>query len=138
MVILLRIHQPDNFEYHNSLKFSFINIRGLHSNFVGYESLLESNSSDILALSETNLDDSVDSGNFSVRGYLSLIRKDSVTHIHGLAVCVKEGLPFAWDVPLENSQNSDLCFRLALYSLNQNHLLMYLSLETVTSIIKTG
>ena len=97
---------------------------------------LESNSSDILALSETNLDDSVDSGNFSVRGYLSLIRKDSVTHIHGLAVCVKEGLPFAWDVPLENSQNSDLCFRLALYSLNQNHLLMYLSLET--SIIKTG
>ena len=74
MVILLRIHQPDNFEYHNSLKFSFINIRGLHSNFVGYESLLESNSSDILALSETNLDDSIDSGNFSVRGYLSLIR----------------------------------------------------------------
>ena len=43
------------------------------------------------------------SGNFSVSGYLSLIRKDSATYIHGLAVYVKEGLPFAQDLPLENS-----------------------------------
>ena len=61
------------------------------------ESFLESNSSDILALCETNLGDSVDFGNFSMRGYLPLIRKDSVTHMHGLAVYVKEGLPFPWD-----------------------------------------
>ena len=47
-------------------------------------------------------------GNFSVRGYLPLIRKDSGTHMHGLAVYVKKGLPFAWDLSLEN------CFRLAL------------------------
>ena len=60
------------------------------------------------------LDDSIDSGNFSVRGYLPLIRKDSITHMHGLAVYVKEGLPFAWDVSLENSADSHLCFRLAL------------------------
>ena len=33
----------------------------------------ESNSPDILALCETNLDDFIDSGNFSVRGYLPLI-----------------------------------------------------------------
>ena len=54
--------------------------------FYDCESLLESNSPDILALGETNLDDSIDSGNFSVRGYLPLIRKDSTTHMHGL-VC---------------------------------------------------
>ena len=44
------------------------------------------NSPYILAICETNLDDSIDSGNFSVTGYLPLIRKDSTTHIHGLAV----------------------------------------------------
>ena len=34
--------------------------------------------------------------------------------MHGLAVYVKEGLPFALDVPLENSADSYICFRLAL------------------------
>ena len=34
--------------------------------------------------------------------------------MHGLAVYVKEGLPFAWDLPLENSADAYLCFRLAL------------------------
>ena len=34
--------------------------------------------------------------------------------MHGLAVYVKEGLPFAWDLSLENSSDSYLCFRLAL------------------------
>ena len=48
-----------------------------------------------------------------MRGYLPLIRKDSSTHMHGLAVYVK-GLPFAWDLSLENSADSYLCFRLAL------------------------
>ena len=67
------------------------------------ESFLESNSPDILALCETNLDDSIDFGNFSVRGYLPLTRKDSSTHMHDLTVYVKEGLPFAWDLSLENS-----------------------------------
>ena len=72
------------------------------------ESFLELNSPDILALCKTNLDDSIDSGNFSVRGYLPLIRKDSSTHMHGLAVYVKEGLPFAWDLSLKNSAVSFL------------------------------
>ena len=35
--------------------------------------------------------------------------------MHGLAVCVKEGLPFAWDLSLENSVDSYLCFRIALF-----------------------
>ena len=115
MAILSKACKPDNFESHNSLKLSFMNIRGLRSNFVDCESFLESNSPDILALCETNLDDSIDSGNFSVTGYLPLIRKDSSTHMHGLAVYVKEGLPFAWDLSLENSADSYLCFRLALH-----------------------
>ena len=114
MTILPKACKPDNFELHNSLKLSFTNIRGLRSNFVDCESFLESNSLDILALCETNLDDSFDSGNFSVTSYLPLIRKDSSTHMHGLAVYVKEGLPFAWDLSLENSADSCLCFRLAL------------------------
>ena len=114
MAILSKACKPDNFESHNSLKLSFTNIWGLCSNFVDCESFLESNSPDILALYETNLDDSIDSGNFSVRGCLPLIRKDYSTHIHRLAVYVKEGLPFARDLSLENSADSYLCFRLAL------------------------
>ena len=106
MTILSKACKPDNFESHNSLKLSFTNIRGLHLNFVDCKSFLESNSPDILALCETNLDDSIDSGNFSVRGYLPLIQKDSGTHIHGLVVYVKEGLPFARDLSLENSADS--------------------------------
>ena len=68
MAILSKACKPDNFELHNSLKLSFVNIRGLCSNFADCESFLESNSPDILALCETNLDDAIDSGNFSVRG----------------------------------------------------------------------
>ena len=91
MAILSKACKQDNFESHNYLKLSFTNIRCLRSNFVDCKSFLESNSIDILALCETNLDDSIDSGNFSVRGYLPLIRKDSSTYMHGLAVYVKEG-----------------------------------------------
>ena len=114
MAILSKACKPDNFESHNSLKRRFTDIRGLHLNFVDCESFLESNSPDILALCERNLDDSIDSGNFFVRGYLPLIQKDSSTRMHGLAVYVKEGLPFARDLSLKNSPDSYLCFRLAL------------------------
>ena len=113
MTILSKACKPDNFDSCNFLKVSFTNIRDLCSNFVDCEYFLESNSPDILALWETNLDNSIDSGNFSVRGYLPLIQKDSSTYMHGLAVYVKEGLPFAWDLSLENSADSYLCFRLS-------------------------
>ena len=75
MAILSKACKPDNFESHNSLKLSFTNIQGLRSNFVDCKYFLELNSFDILALYEPNLDDSNDSGNFSVRGNLLLIRK---------------------------------------------------------------
>ena len=78
------------------------------------ESFLESNSPEILALYGTNLDDLIDCGNIFVRGYLPLIRKDSSTQTHGLAVYIKEVLPFPHNSSLENSADSYLCFWLAL------------------------
>ena len=87
MATLSKACKPGNSESHNSLKLSFTNIRGLRSNFVDCESFLESNSPTFL-LCETKLNDSIDSGNFSVGGYFPFIRKDSSTHMHGLAVYV--------------------------------------------------
>ena len=110
MAMLSKACKADNFESQNSIKLSFTNIPGFLSDFVDCESFLESNSPVILALCKTNLDNSIDSGNFSVRGYLPLIRKDSGTHMHGLAVYVKEGLSFAQDLSLENSADCYLCF----------------------------
>ena len=114
MAILLKAYKLDHLELHNSLKLSFTNTWGLRSNLVECKPFLESNSRDNLALCETNLDDSIDSGNFSMRGYLPLIQKDYSTHMHGLAVYLKEGLPFARGLSIENSADSYLCFWLAL------------------------
>ena len=80
-----------------------MNIRGLHSNSVGCESSHESNSPNILALLETNLEVLIDSGNFSVTGYLPLTQTDSLTHMHDLGNYVKEGLPLKLDLSLGNS-----------------------------------
>ena len=112
MAILSKACKPDSFESHNSLKLSFTNIRGLRSNFVDCESFLESNCPAILAICEVNPDGPIDPGNFFVRGYLPLNRKDSSAHMHGLTVYVKEGLPFAPESSLENPADFYLCFRL--------------------------
>ena len=113
------------------------------------------------------MDDSIHSGNSSMRGYLVLIRKDSSTHIHGLAVYVKKGLPFAQDLSLANSADSYSCFLLVCFTqcltsffsidhllhlyarflilhyltqmrVSQSTHLLCLSLNTLTSIIKTS
>ena len=97
VAILSKGCKPDNFESQNSPKLSIANICGFCLNFIECESFREWNSPDILALYETNLDDSIDSGK-----YLPLILSDSITHIHDLAVYVKEELPLAQDVSLEN------------------------------------
>ena len=68
MAILSEGCRAGSFEPYNSLNLSFTNILGLCSNFFECESFLESNSPDIV-----DLDESFDSGNFSVRGYLPLI-----------------------------------------------------------------
>ena len=82
MAILSKACKPVNFESRNSLKLSFNEYSRL-----SFEAFLESNSPDILALCETNLDNSIDSGNFSVRGYLPLIRKDSIAHMQSRSLC---------------------------------------------------
>ena len=111
----------------NSLKLRFRNIWGLLSNFFVSKSFLESNSPDILAQCETNLDDLIDSGNFSVRGYLLLIQKYSSTHMHGLAAYGKDGVSFERDLSLENSADSYLCFRLVLVHLVSYFFILYQS-----------
>ena len=73
MTILSKGCKSNNFESHNSLKLSFINIRDPRTSFVDFESFLKSNCPDILTLCETNLDASFDSSNLSVKGYLPLI-----------------------------------------------------------------
>ena len=89
MAMLSKGRKPDKFES-RTLKLRFINILGP----------LKSNSSDIPALCETNLDDASDFGNFSLKGYLSLIpKKDSL--MHGPAVYLKEGVPFSRDLSPE-------------------------------------
>ena len=65
---------------------------------------LSRNSLDTLTLCETNLDDSIDSRNFSARGYLPIVQKDFVTYKYVIAVYVKEGLPFARDFPRKLSR----------------------------------
>ena len=125
MAILSKGCKPDNFETHKSLKLSFMNTQGLHFNFAECESFLESNSTNILALCETNLDDSIDSDNFSMSVYLTLIQKDSITIMHSPVIYMKEGLPFAQDLSSENSPDSYLCLQPALLQSASHFLLFY-------------
>ena len=69
MAILSKGCKRDNFESHNSLLQTFV----FHLNFVECQYFFESSSPNILVLCETNFDDSIDSGNFSVTDYLPLI-----------------------------------------------------------------
>ena len=134
------------------------------SNFIKCKFFLES-SSLILALCGANLDHSIHFSNFSARGYLLLIWKDSVTAMNGLAVYVWKGLFFAQDLSLENpclcfqlgfiplmsyffflywSMSSFLCIIFDAISSNidrfsqSSNLPRHLSLETLSSIIRTG
>ena len=78
----------------NSLKLSFRNISGFHSNFVKCVNLsFNQTPPDFLFLCKINLDDSINSGSFC-EGLSSFNLKDSVTHMHGFAVYMKKDLPF--------------------------------------------
>ena len=97
----------------------------------------------------------------SVKGYLPSIRKDFVNRIHGLAVYVKEGVSFAKELTLKNSEDSYFysvnyflfSYQLPFYSLQKfanavsSNIEKVLSInlsanalffETVTSIIRTN
>lgn len=111
MAIFLKVCKLINFETHNSLELSFSDLRGFCCNFVRCESFLEWDSPNVLALCETNLNNSNDSSNFSVRGYLPLIQKDSFTHMHDMSVDAKEELlRFARELSLKNCDDTYLCF----------------------------
>ena len=69
----------------------------------------KSNLSGTPTLRKENFEDSANSSNFSVRGFLPLIQKDSVTNTYGLAVYVR-----AKDLSLETSEDSYLYFWLVL------------------------
>ena len=83
-------HKPENFETHSSQKHILTNIWGLF-----FSILLDVN----LSLNQTLLTFTIDSNNFSVKGYLPLIQKDSLT----LVCLVLHGLRFAQDLSLGNS-----------------------------------
>ena len=154
MALLSKNCKPDNSKPHKSIKRSFSNTQVLCSNFLEYEFSPESNSPYIFVLCETKLLESID--------YLPLMRKDSVSHMHGLAVCLKERLLIAQDLSLETSVDSYLFFRLvSLHSIllifplsitffvlmhcfwlvrssPSTYLLICLSLETLRFILRTG
>ena len=82
--------------------------------------------------------------------YAFCFLKDYITHMHGFTVYVNKWLPFAWDLSLENSEVSYLCFRLPSYFFfchQSSHLsfctvfdvilskIMHLSLKILTAII---
>ena len=89
-----------------SFSLSFTIIRGLRGNFSHVESFLTNSSPDILAICKTNLDPSISSSDFGVPGHLSLNRKDSLIHMHGLC--------FSRELNLESSDESYICLRLSL------------------------
>ena len=104
MAILSKACKTDNFQSHNSLKLSSTNIEvfvriSLDENLSWNLALLT-----FLLYIEADLDDSLDSSNFSVR--------DSFAHMHGLTNCLKDALSFPRD--FSNSADSYSCFRLAL------------------------
>ena len=81
---------------------------------------------------------------FYLRATLTLnvfTQKDSSAHMHDLTVHVKEGLPFTWDLSLENSADSYLYFRLALLQSMSYFFFLYwspLSLCTVFDSISSN
>ena len=162
MAILSKVYVLDNFKLQNSLKLSFTNIRGFPSNFVGCESFLESNFPDIFALCETNVEDSINSINFSLRGYFPLTQTDYYSYTWFCSLCIKGNWFCTWLIskklrvflhsylagvllPFLVLITVFLCpwflmlFHLTLMKSSQSiHLLIYLSLETLESIISTG
>ena len=112
MDILSKVRKPDDFELYNSLRLSITNIRGFRSNFVVCESLLESNSLDIFSLCQTNIENPFHFSNFTMKCYLSLIHKDSVTHLFHhrdwLTYCGKINRPdgLSYNFPISNNLQS--------------------------------
>ena len=118
MAILSKDCKPNNFDSHYSPKLCFTDIRGPCWKFVECESFLpwiklSGHPSSIwdkrgwLNWFWQLLCDGLSSFNLKAFYYALL-------YMHRLAVYMKEGVPFAHDLSLENSADSTLCFRMAL------------------------
>lgn len=97
------------------LKVSLSNIFDPRTNFPHHESFILSQLLDILILCETNLEDSIHTKYHSIHCCLSLIQKDSSTHMLGIGHFVKGKLPFTGDVSLERFKDSYMCCHLSLF-----------------------
>ena len=114
MVVLSKVCKPDNRESHNYLSRSFTIIWSLlQSTFVGCEFFCESKLLIFLLCVRQTWKTQLILAFFYLRGDLPLNGKESNTCMHGLAVYVKEGLHFALDFSLKNSEDS--CFWLVLH-----------------------
>ena len=91
----------------------FNNIQGVCSNFVECESLVKSNPPDILALCETNLDDSIDSGNFSVKVFFSSFNPKEFCYSYAWFCSLCEGKT-SLCMGVISRKHSYLCFQMAL------------------------
>ena len=89
-------------------KICFSNIRGFRSNFKEVSCHLKGESPDIFALSETRLDSSVPSSEFTPDGYI-LHRLDRAPS-HGLALFAKKSLPLRRLTQAEDTRHEYLAF----------------------------
>ena len=96
------------------LSFSFSNVRGLRSNYADICHFLQTRSPDLLALSETRLDASIPSGEFTPDGY-TMHRLDNAP-CHGLALYAKPHLPLFRLGDFEDHQFEFLVFLAPLES----------------------
>ena len=131
MAILLKGCKPDNFESHNLSKTYFYKYLWLSFEFcwMGIFPWIK------LSWHSGSMWDKLGWLNwfwqFLFDQLSSLIRKNSITHMYGLAVYLKEVLPFALDLSLESSTDSYLCLELALlnsvsYLFSSTHHLLHL------------
>ena len=93
---------------HSNVQICFSNIRGLRSNFDEVSHFLQGKSPDIFAVSETRLDSSVPSSEFTPDGY-TLHRVDKAPS-HGLALFAKTSLPLRRLTEFEDSRHEYLTF----------------------------
>jgi len=117
------------------LSLSFTNLRSLRNKFDHIESFLQNSSPDIFAVGETNLNDSIDSSDFLVNGYLPLNRKDSTSHMLGLGVYVQENLPISHEKFLESPNHSFMCFRISLLHSTSYLFFLYCSPKSKSCIV---
>ena len=107
------------------LKFSFSNVRGLRSNYDEVSRFLQTKSPDLLALSETKLDSSVQSSEFTPDGY-TFHRLDKSSS-HGLALFAKSTLPLRRSKVSEDPRHEYLAFIAPLQSVTMILFFLYRS-----------